>query len=414
VRRRRPLHLLEVGVRWPPETFLCWKFEGLAAQGMHVTVASRTVFDPDARVPGVKLVEVPGRAGSVAAMRRAVRRGCLALLVRSPRRLARLLRSVRRAPAATQERYGGGWGLLAMFLPLARLRPDIVHFEWNTTGVTHLPMFDVWDCPVVVSCHGSQVTATPLSPDMGHYAERLPELMRRASLVHCVSDSLRREVVGLGVDPAKARVIRQGVDPEVFRPANGRTPPDGDFRVVAVGWMTWVKGYEYALMAIRALVDAGVPVRFEILGDHPEGADAGEPARIRHTVADLGLAEHVRLTGAVPSGEVARRLAQCDVLLHSSVDEGLPTVLLEAMACGVPVVAADCGGVSEAFEDGVEGFLVPPRDPVRLAAALLELWRSPELRARMGEAGRATATARFTLERHVSEFLALYREVGAA
>ena len=116
----------------------------------------------------------------------------------------------------------------------------------------------------------------------------------------------------------------------------------------------------------------------------------------------------------MPSAEVARRLQASDVLLLPSLDEGLPTVLLEAMACGVPVVATDCGGVSEAFTDGVEGFLVPPRDAGALADALARLWRDPELRARMGEAGRATATSRFTLERQLGEFLALYREVAHA
>ena len=82
------------------------------------------------------------------------------------------------------------------------------------------------------------------------------------------------------------------------------------------------------------------------------------------------------------------------------------------MASGVPVVATDCGGVSEAFTDGVEGFLVAPRDSEALADALARLGRDPDLRARMGEAGRATATSRFTLERQIDEFQALYREVA--
>jgi glycosyltransferase involved in cell wall biosynthesis len=88
--------------------------------------------------------------------------------------------------------------------------------------------------------------------------------------------------------------------------------------------------------------------------------------------------------------------------------------MLEAMACGVPVVATDCGGVSEALTDGVEGFIVPPRESEALAEALRRLWRDPGLRARMGQAGRRTATSRFTLERQLDEFLALYREVARA
>jgi glycosyltransferase involved in cell wall biosynthesis len=131
-------------------------------------------------------------------------------------------------------------------------------------------------------------------------------------------------------------------------------------------------------------------------------------------VADAGLEEHVRLVEMAPSREVARRLQASDVLLLPSLDEGLPTVVLEAMACGVPVVATDCGGVAEAVTDGVEGFVVPPRDSDALTAALMRLSQKPELRKGMGEAGRRTATSRFTLERQLDEFHALYREVAGA
>lgn len=409
-RRDRPLHLLEVGVRWPPETFLCWKLEGLAARGVRVTVASRSIFDPDARLCGVELVELPQRAEPE---QRPVRRQVVALLFTAPLRLARLLWNIRHLPPAYRRRYGGATGLLAMYLPLARLRPDVVHFEWNSAAAVYLPMFDVWACPVVTSCHGSDLSAYPYVPGQEHYAVRLREVMSRVRAVHCVAESTKRDAMKFDLDPAKARVIRQGVDPDVFRPATGEITDVRALRVIAVGWLRWMKGYEYALAAIRAAVDRGVPVQFEILGGDPteEIGERSERERILHTVADLDLEGRVRVRGKVSSAEVARALQASDVLLHASLDEGLPTVLLEAMACGLPVVATDCGGVSEAFTDGVEGFLVAPRDPEPLAEALLRLWEDPGLRARMGQAGRSTVQSRFTLERQLGEFLAMYREV---
>jgi glycosyltransferase involved in cell wall biosynthesis len=84
------------------------------------------------------------------------------------------------------------------------------------------------------------------------------------------------------------------------------------------------------------------------------------------------------------------------------------------MACEVPVVATDCGGVAEAVTDGVEGFLVSPREPDQLASALLRLWRDPALRARMGSAGRRKVLSEFTLEQEHGTFLAMYREVAGA
>ena len=116
--------------------------------------------------------------------------------------------------------------------------------------------------------------------------------------------------------------------------------------------------------------------------------------------------------GRLQLREVAERLRDSDVLLVPSLMEGLPTVVLEALASGVPVVATDCGGVSEAMTDGREGLLVAPRDAEALARALERLWRDPALRARMGEAGRETATSRFELDRQLREFLALYTEVA--
>ncbi|HEY1357851.1 MAG TPA: glycosyltransferase family 4 protein [Thermoleophilaceae bacterium] len=411
---RRPLHLVEIGLRWPPETFLCWKLEGLAARGMRVTVASRTIFEPEARLDGVELIHLPqvgrlpGRLGLALRL--------LALFLTAPRRALTLLRAVRRVPRGYRE-YRGGYGrLLGNCLPLARLRPDIVHFEWNSAAALYLPLFDVWRCPVVTSCHGSEVSLYPHVPGHEFSSERLPAVFAGAAAVHCVSESLREEAQRFGLEPGKARVIRQGVDPELFRPNGGPPPGEAPLRVISVAWLRWMKGFEWALIAVRRLLEAGVPVRLEVIGGDPteEIGEPSERARIAHTLSDLGLEDHVHLLGKLSSADVAARLQASDVLLLPSLDEGLPTVLLEAMASGIPVVATDCGGVSESFTHELEGLLVPPRDAAAMAGALERLWRDPALRARMGEAGRRTATTRFTLDRQLEEFHALYRELAAA
>ena len=412
--RRRALHLVEVGVRWPPETFLCWKLEGMAAAGMRVTVASRAIFEPDAKLPGVEVLALL-QAGE-RPTRRFVARKLLVSLVAAPRRTLRMLYEISRLESDWLRERGGLTRVLGNYLPLMRLRPDVVHFEWQSAAVYYLPLRKVWNAPLVTSCHGSEVTLYPYVPGQEYWTRRLVSMFEGMAAVHCVSESLRRGVVELGLEPAKARVIRQGVDPQLFRP-NGGPPDDGrTFRVISIAWLRWVKGLEWAVEAVRRLVDAGVPVEFTIIGDDPKD-EVGEPSereRIAHAVADAGLDEHVQLVERAPSQEVARRLQTSHAYLLPSLDEGLPTVVLEAMASGVPVVATDCGGVSEAVTDGVEGFVVPPRDAEALAAALTRLWREPDLRRRMGEAARDTATSRFTLERQLDEFHALYREVARA
>jgi glycosyltransferase involved in cell wall biosynthesis len=113
----------------------------------------------------------------------------------------------------------------------------------------------------------------------------------------------------------------------------------------------------------------------------------------------------------VEPDEVRDRLRSADAYLQSSVSEGHPTAVVEAMACGLPVVATDCGGTSEAVTDGVEGILVAPRDWRAMAAGLRMLWHDAELRERMGRAGRARAEDEFEMERQSGRFVALYREV---
>jgi colanic acid/amylovoran biosynthesis glycosyltransferase len=421
VRRRRverELHLLEVGVRWPPETFVGWKLEGLAARGMRVTVASRDVFDPDVRLPGVELVRLPTRTRTARTWWEAVRAG-LALLLTRPRRFVRLLRGIRRhVPPEARRRYGGRRGVLAMCLPLASLRPDVVHFEWHGSAVDHLPLYDVWGCPIATSCRGSDLNVYPHVPGLENYTARLPRVLERVSAVHCVSESLKWEAVAFGLEPGKARVIRPSVDPALFR-ANDegdRDAEDDVLRLISVGWLRWEKGHEYALQAIRALLDRDVPARLEILGRVPEewNGRSGERERILHTVADLDLDGHVHLRGHASSADVGRRLRASDALLHAAVTEGIPNAIVEAMACRLPVVAAGCGGVGEAVTDGVEGFLVAPREPEQMADAVVRLWRDPALRARMGRAGRERVLSELTLEHEHRAFLAMYREVTGA
>lgn len=384
---------------------------------MRVTVASSRIFHPHAEVSGVELLPVPGRPATRLAALRVVAGSGVALLIRSPHRLLRLLRGCRKHLSdPVRARRGSMLELVAACLPLARLRPDVVHFEWHSAAVNHLPLYDVWDCPVTTSCRGSDISVYPHIPGQELYASRLPDVFARVSGVHCVCESVMREATAFGLDPAKAVVARPSIDPELFRPEGRRDGPrDGALAVVMVGWLRWEKGYEYALEAVRRLVDDGVPVVLEIVGEVPaewrNGMD--ERARILHTVADLGLERHLRLRGRASSGEIAAILRASDVFLHTSLTEGIPVAVTEAMACELPVVVTDCGGLTEAVSDGVEGFVVPPRDPGALSSALEQLWRDPALRRRMGAAGRARVLSQFTLRDEHEVFLKMYRDAIA-
>ena len=399
----RPLKLLVIGVRWPPETFLAAKFGSLAAQGVEVTVAACSAWlGPRARIAGVRVVRLPapGDAAVVTAVR------CLWELLRAPRSLGGLRDAIRRALGESNGKWRPALGHVRAVLPLLRLKPDVVHFEWASAAADWLPYWDLWHCPVVVSCRGRDVTVTPNLPGHEGYREAVRMAFEKAAAVHCVSEAIRDDAEALGLDPRKGWVIRPAVDPLRFQPGEFREAADGPLRIVSVGSLNWWKGYEYSLAAVARLREAGTAVEYEIVGDGPKS----ERQRIRFAMEDLGLSRCVTLRGAVRHEEVLAALQRSDCFLLPSLTEGISNAVLEAMACGLPVVTTGCGGMREAVTDGVEGLVVKTRDIAGMSAALERLAKDSRLRRRLGEAARAAVSKRFSLVRQTDEFLRLYGE----
>jgi colanic acid/amylovoran biosynthesis glycosyltransferase len=410
-------HLLEVGLTWPPETFVQWKLQSLAERGFRVTVASlASTVEPGLELPGLELRRVRNSGFSLPRHLAGIAWDGAALAASDPARLRRLVASVRHPPVEPR-RDGAVPALkrLSAYVPLARVRPDVVAFEWETAAVHYLPLFDVWRTPVVLSCRGSSLNVYPYSGGAEHWVRGYETAFARAAAVHVVSRAMQGEAERFGADPAKIHLILPGVDPDRFRPPEQPRASAGIFRMLSVGTLLWLKGHHYALEAVRELVDAGVDVRLDILGGDP-GHETGHSSELRHlnfTIHDLGLAGRVQLHGDVPSSAVCDHMQAADVLLHASVSEGIPTVSLEAMACGLPLVVTDCGGIREVVADGVEGFVVPKRDVAGMTRALRRLSEDASLRERMGRAGRDRVLRHLTLARETDQFEQLYRGVAA-
>ena len=322
---------------------------------------------------------------------------------------------VRNLLVALHRRHGFGRALLGRLYVLTPIlsRPvDVVHLGWLTAAMQWPDLLAAVDAPIVVSCHGSDLRIDPLLGD--RYREPLRAVFERADLVHCVSDELARHAIALGLEPSKVFVHPWGVDTNFFRPApereaRVRNPSRGPqrLRVVSVGRLHWVKGYEFALQALAQVRRAGVEIEYTIIGN----GDDKELLVMMATVRDLDLEAHVHLRGRLSRNEVVEALQAADVFLLASLSEGLSTAALEAMAVALPVVVTDVGGMREAVTDGIEGRVVPPRDPAALAAALLELAADAELRAAMGERGRRRATEDFDTELGARAMLEQYQRL---
>lgn len=394
-----PFKLLIAGIRWPPETFLARLVEGLLQAGVQVTVA--TANRPGAelrRKAGFNWLPVPAWEGAypLRLLRLAwqLGRGWVA----SPSNMGMIGRQVQQGGRLNERlRLWQRWS------PYAGKRWDVIYFPWNSGAIEHLALFDL-SMPVVISCRGAQVNVAPYHPQRSDLQQGLRETFSRAARVHCVSQAILEEASLFGLDKEKTAVVRPAVDVNFFYPLNQPAPANKPFTVVSTGSLIWRKGYEYALLAMRRLKDAGIPLRYQVIGQGPE------EQRLRYTIHDLGLEPQVELLGRQPPEVVRAKLQQADAFLLSSLSEGIANAILEAMACGIPVVTTDCGGLREAVSDGVEGFVVPLRQPEAMAQALHKLWQDPALRRRMGERGRARVWADFNLDKQIPQFLALFQQ----
>jgi glycosyltransferase involved in cell wall biosynthesis len=240
------------------------------------------------------------------------------------------------------------------------------------------------------------------------FRAELADVFQEAAAVHCVSRHIAEVAVGLGLPPEKARVIYTAVDTDFFRP-DPRIRKPGPFEIASVGSAIWRKGYEYLLLALRHLIDVGIDARLRI-------ADFGGPERerIRYTAEDLGLGDRVHLLGRLAPDGVRELLQTSDLFALATLSEGISNAVVEAMACSLPVVVSDCGGMREAVTDGVEGLVVPTRSPHAMAEAIAQLATAPALRSEMGRAGRDRAVRDFSMARQAREFIALYKEILCA
>ncbi|WP_353473422.1 glycosyltransferase family 4 protein [Salipiger sp. H15] len=190
--------------------------------------------------------------------------------------------------------------------------------------------------------------------------------------------------------PPRLVIRPMGVDTDVLRRDLPYVPPEKGrpVRLFSCGRLNVVKGHQDLMSAMRQLLDQGVDVRLEIAGEDDAGGSGYRKELAAH-LRKLRLQDHVKLLGAIDAGAVRDKLLSAHAFVLASWHEPLGVAYMEAMACGVPTIGTDAGGVRELIDDGHSGKLVAPKDPTALARAIRELAQNPESARRFGEAGRA-------------------------
>jgi glycosyltransferase involved in cell wall biosynthesis len=247
--------------------------------------------------------------------------------------------------------------------------------------------------PLVVTVH-----------DFMPEGERFPLSPRKIAGVAAVSEAVRTDLVTRGILPKDLiRVLPPGLDMERLCRYRPKVEERKTFTIGTIGRLEEIKGHQYLIEAAKILHERNVDIHVVISGDGPD------LKKFRNQAADAGLEKQV--TFVAPSADNTVVYSSLDVFVMPSLREALGHVMLEAMACGVPVVASGVGGVYGIISDGETGLLVQHGDSRELADALFRFVEEPELAKELGEAGRKSVLENFTLGRMAGAMLEFYSEI---
>ena len=282
---------------------------------------------------------------------------------------------------------------------------DLIHVHYAIPHSTAaLLAREITGKPYAVTLHGSDVTI--LGSDRSYMPVNTMSV-EKADAITAVSKFIAveaRENLGIKQD---IKVIPNFVDSEKFAPAPCKEDEIRDGRDVVITHISNfrpVKRIQDLVYAMRIVTKEVPGARLVLVGNGPERH------RIERLVDRLDLGRHVKFTGF--RSDISNLLACTDVLVLCSETESTPLTLLEGMSSSLPVVATDVGGIPEIVEDGVNGYLVPPKHPEAIAERILELNADPKLRRRLGGAARDTILERYTIDRIVGQYIDVYQELS--
>ena len=328
-------------------------------------------------------------------------------LVHGWRRPVPLLRSL------NLHRFGRDAARLLLFyaaIPhLTRRKYDIVHAHFGANGVLaiNLRAIGVLEGPLVTTFHGADITRQLEDRGAAYYAR----LFSGGELFLTVSRLFKRKLIGAGCDASRIKVHHVGVDCTAFSFREPRPSTDEPLRLLSIGRLVEKKGTEFAIRAVALLRERQISVNYDIVGGGPRA----QP--LQRLTENLDAVEVIQLLGPRARDEVLALLQESDILIAPSVTaadgdkEGIPVVLMEAMATGLPVISTLHSGIPELVEHGVSGLLVPERDVTALRDALVELVRHPELRPTLARAARARVQADFDIETLNDQLVRYYRSL---
>jgi colanic acid/amylovoran biosynthesis glycosyltransferase len=309
----------------------------------------------------------------------------------------------------------GTWGSANFFLGAIAIFPKAVLFahEMSRQGIVHVHAHFA-NHPAVAAFIIHRLTGIPFSftargSDVQVDRRMLKDKVEAAEFALAVSSDLKQIMVN-ECEPSlqeKIHVIRGGVDVDRLSPPL-RSRSSGPLRILCVARFDEVKGHTYLVEACRILRQRDTPFECRLVGEGPL------VRTIELQIKESGLGKEIQLLGPRSYQEVINELAEADVVVLPTAPtaagqhEGMPTVLQEAMACGLPVVSCRVEGITELVDDDLNGILVLPKNATALADAFQRLQDNPSMRHQMGRAGREKMVQKFSLKVNAAKRASLF------
>jgi len=273
---------------------------------------------------------------------------------------------------------------------------DLIHAHWTLSAAAAYLGQPVHQRRILVTVQGSDIFQVTRNP-VGAWITR--ETLYRCDLIVALSRALQERVIRLGVDPSKIYVIPNGVDTTQFTPLDKKSREP---LILFVGSLIPRKGVNYLLQAMPYVFLSVPEYRLVIVGEGPE-----KPF-LHQLTKDLGIEDRVSFVGDQPHQEVKRWMQRARVLVLPSLEEGMGVVLVEALACGTPVVASCIDGIKDVVTPEV-GILVPPADSKAMSEAIVEILRDPERWAEASRSARARAEMYYRWDKIAKRYVELYQ-----
>lgn len=322
----------------------------------------------------------------------------LRLFLKNPNSVFILVKEIRRFNKLYDK-----WIWFSKFLPIVLYRPDIFHMQWARDLEFYWFLKEKFNIKILVSLLGSHINYTPLvEPKIANiYRQTFPEI----DAFHAVSKAISKEAQFYNADNSKITLIHSPIKLTTLQKFNSnKIKNNSTLNLISVGRHHWVKGYKYSLSAMKILKENNINFHYKII------AQGHVPEDLLFQRNQLDLVNEVTFLNGISQEELFKEMQNQDVLILSSLSEGIANVVLEAMAIGLPVISTNCGGMSEVVVPNETGWLVPIRNPIAIAEAVLSLIETSEK-----DLQRITLNAHqlikneFEAKNTISQFLELYK-----